>query len=124
LTLTHVPRGVQALSSESVGLALKNVSPKTIHACITNRSGYTWRNEGNVHQTLTSVDHNVCGTTLILEPGQAREWSETINVPLEAVGGASLTAWVEIADPRTCDGAGCDGHVVWSSPVTLNVFLF
>jgi hypothetical protein len=126
LTLSIKPAsgGGQIGESIEVRFVLENVSAERISACLTERKGHTWRGPADLKQQLGVVDHNFCQSPFVLGAGQTRAWSEEVAVLDVGFGEATLQAWVQVVDQRSCDRYGCDGRYIYSNQAPFHVILF
>lgn len=123
LTLSIKPasREVKIGAQVPTRYVLRNISVTTQVGCLTDRRGYTLWGTADLKQRVGVVDHNYCQKPLRLAPGKQLEWSEEVEVLDVGAGEAKLSAWVQVADPRTCDQYGCDGNYIRSNPEILRV---
>jgi hypothetical protein len=98
---------------------LRNASDSPVEACISQDSGYNvfgseLLGRGGV------TDHQSCKQRFLLEPGEAYEWDDDLEIiasPME--GTVRISGWVKIVDPTRCGRYGCDWTAVSSDYVQV-----
>jgi hypothetical protein len=96
---------------------LRNGGSHPVEGCLGESKGYNMVGTKTARGMVNVVDHPGCVQRFVLNPGQALEWCEPINVIDVGEGPARANVWVQVTDPTECDQYGCDAISVKSTLV-------
>lgn len=113
----------------AVHLTLVNKGSQPVTACLGPNRRLLLRaspmlpREGRppLHECLALVDHPTCERRFVLASGEELSWNADAAFKDIGVGGAEITASVQVLHPRDCDEYGCYGTMITAPAVPVQV---